>query len=72
MIIYSNTYRDYGESHQSQLFHDFDYKRKNHKKPKSIKSIAAKVSTSKSKTNKLKTLQKDNIQFLRGLGFEVK
>lgn len=70
MIIYYN--EDYGGNHQSQILDNFEYKNKNHKKSKNIKSLAVGVSTSKSKTNKLKTLRKENIQFLRKLGFKVK
>lgn len=43
-----------------------------HKKPKSIKSTIVRASTSKSKTNKLKSLRRENIQFLSKLGFKVK
>lgn len=74
MIIYCNTNREYfeGEGQQTQISRGFGYKIKRHRKPKSIKSTIVRASTSKSKTNKLKSLRRENIQFLSKLGFKVK
>lgn len=74
MIIYCNTNREYfeGEGQQTQISHGFGYKIKRHRKPKSIKGTIVRASTSKSKTNKLKSLRRENIQFLSKLGFKVK
>lgn len=71
MIIYSNTITHPTEP-QAGVSHGSGYKLKSHKKPKSIKSTASRVSTSKSRKNKLKPLQKENILFLSELGFKVK
>lgn len=72
MIIYGNTNRNYGENHQFQISHDFGYKRSGSKKTRNIKSGAVGESTSKSKSKKLITLRKENIQFSSELGFEVR
>lgn len=65
MIIYSRTNSEHSEDTQN-----FSYKTRGRKTLKSIKRAAVGASTQS--TNKLKSLQKKNIQFLSKLGFEVK
>lgn len=72
MIIYSNRYTEpQRRCLHTQKTHSSNYKERKRKGSKTIKGSAVRVSTSKSKVDKLKSLRKENIQFLTKLGFKV-
>lgn len=71
MIIYYSSNDNHIKNPLTKVSRGFGYKIKSNRKPKNTKLTTTKVSTSKSKPGKFKTLKKENILFLRKLGFSV-